>query len=164
MLDTQNLVRVVKCTITTGLERRLARKRKKEEKKFLPGLHLIIPLLNLISSQHSPLHIARRTNLLVTFLFILVCPRSMDVPHDSISHTLPSLLSSFFFFSSFTHFFCCISFGFVLYIWWPLNSFIHLCIFLFLFAFFSFFALRLPITFVYNDMLWFLIAGTGSME
>lgn len=45
MLDTQNLVKVVKCTITTGLERRLARKRKKEEKKFLPGLHLIIPLL-----------------------------------------------------------------------------------------------------------------------
>lgn len=54
-------------------------------------------LLNLMSSQHSPLHIARRTYLLITFLFILFCPRSMDVPHDSISHTLPSLLSSFSF-------------------------------------------------------------------
>lgn len=32
------------------------------------------------------------------------------------------------------------------------------------FLLFSFRALRLPITFVYNGMLWFLIAGTGSME
>ena len=34
--------------------------------------------------------------------------------------------------------FCCISFGFVLYIWWPLNSFIRLCISLFFFSFLSF--------------------------
>ena len=65
------------------------------------------------------------------------------------------LLSSFFFFSLFTHFFCCISFGFVLYIWWPLNSFIPLCIFsLFFYLSFSlslFLRCVYP-TFVYNGI------------
>lgn len=75
------------------------------------------------------------------------------------------LLSSFFFFSSFTYFFCCISFGFVLYIWWPLNSYIPLCIFLyFLFIFFlSVFALSLP-NFCVQWYRCGSFLGTGSME